>query len=83
MNLKLDERRFPRPFAIVVLLLVFGGYESRAVDFKPAQALPGADFFTNGSVPQISIQIAPSDIESLRREPREFVRATVKENDTI
>jgi spore coat protein H len=51
-----------------------------AVEFKPAQMLPGADLFTNGSVRQIQIEMAPAAVESLRREPREYVRATATEN---
>src|SRR5208282_1163365 len=50
-----------------------------AVEFKPALTLPGADLFTNGVVLQLRIEMDPSGMESLRREPREFVRATVKE----
>jgi hypothetical protein len=54
-----------------------------AVEFKPALTLPGADLFTNGVVLQLRIEMDPSGMESLRREPREFVRATVKEEGMV
>ncbi len=50
-----------------------------AVEFRPAATLPGAELFTNSVARQIKIEITPSGMESLRRDPREFVRATVSE----
>ena len=49
------------------------------MEFKPAQTLPGAELFTNDGVRQIQIEMDASRVESLRWDPREFVRATVKE----
>ena len=45
----------------------------------PAQPVPGADLFTNGSVVSLAIELAPASLESLRRDPRRKVPATVKE----
>ncbi|MGO8930200.1 MAG: CotH kinase family protein [Limisphaerales bacterium] len=39
--------------------------------------------FTSGAVRQLRIEIAPSGLESLRRDPRQFVRATVKEEGKV
>ena len=54
-----------------------------AAEYRPGQALPGADLFANGAARQLRIEIAPAGLASLRRDPREFVRATVKEEGTI
>jgi hypothetical protein len=53
-----------------------------SIDFKSPQSLPGADLFTNGSVRQLQIQIPPTGIESLRRDPREYVHAIITEDAT-
>jgi spore coat protein H len=55
----------------------------RAAEFRPAQTLPGAELFTSGVVRQLRIEIAPSGMKSLRRDPREFVRATAKEEGKV
>ncbi|WCJ58432.1 CotH kinase family protein [Fontisphaera persica] len=40
---------------------------------------PGANLFTNGPIPRIQIEISREAYESLRRNPRQNVSATVKE----
>jgi hypothetical protein len=40
---------------------------------------PGVELFTNGSIPRIQIEVSPAAYESLRRNPRQNVTATVKE----
>jgi hypothetical protein len=52
-------------------------------EFKPAETLPGAELFTHGAARQLGIEMTPSGMESLRRDPREFVRATVKEEGIV
>jgi hypothetical protein len=69
--------------AVGLVLLLLVPPASLAVEFRPAQTLPGADLFTNGAVRQLRIEMAPSGVESLRRDPRQFVRATVKEEGTV
>ncbi len=54
-----------------------------AAEYRPGQALPGADLFANGAARQLRIEIAPGGLASLRRDPREFVRATVKEEGAV
>jgi len=44
---------------------------------------PGADLFTNGAIHQLRIDIDPADVARLRREPGEFVRATVRESGEV
>lgn len=51
------------------------GQETR----PPERPLPGADLFANGAVHQLRLEISATDLESLRQEAREFVRATVHE----
>src|SRR6202034_2874366 len=67
-------------FAVGVALLLVGPPATQAMEFKSPETLPGADLFTNGSVRRLRIEIAPAGIESLRRDPREFVQATVTED---
>ena len=69
--------------AVALTLLLVAPPAPRAVEFRPAQTLPGADLFTNGAVRQLRIEMAPAGVESLRREPREFVRAIVKEEGMV
>jgi CotH protein len=40
---------------------------------------PGQELFTNGAVSAIQIEIAPQDLQKLRKDSREFVRAEVAE----
>lgn len=41
---------------------------------------PGQELFTNGPVLRLSLKIAPPEMESLRKDPRKSVRATLVEN---
>jgi hypothetical protein len=44
---------------------------------------PGTDLFTNDRISHIRIQIGAEELARLRKEPREFVHATVEEAATI
>ncbi len=46
-------------------------------------ALPGADLFTNGSIPRLRLQLSAQDLESLRRQARQFVPATLFEGTNV
>ncbi|HEX7898688.1 MAG TPA: CotH kinase family protein [Planctomycetota bacterium] len=51
---------------------------------KPAvdpNALAADAFFKTPKVVELSLEIAPGDYEALKREPRKYVRATLKEGD--
>lgn len=48
-------------------------------DALQAARWAGADLFTNGALSRFQIEIAPRDLEALRKEAREFVHATVSE----
>src|SRR2546427_8883574 len=70
------------------LLLAGQVAETKTVaDRRPIQeslAQPGADIFlTNGAVLRLKIEIAETDLESLRRESRKFVSATVREGERV
>jgi hypothetical protein len=69
--------------AVAFALLLVEPPATLALEFKPAQALPGTDLFTNGSVRRLRIEIAPAGMESLRRDPREFVQANVTEDGIV
>lgn len=44
---------------------------------------PGSELFTNGPIPLIQIEVSPEAYESLRRNPRQNVSATVKEGGKV
>ena len=44
--------------------------------------LPGSDLFTPGVIPRLRIELEPSAMESLRKEPRGFVVGKVSEGST-
>ncbi len=50
---------------------------ARATPGTPPSAWPGAELFTNGPVPELHLEIAPADLDRLRNDAREFVRATL------
>ena len=82
------ERRGPRGgktlwWAAGLVLSLAVPPAPRAAELRPAQTLPGAELFTSGEVRQLRIEIALSGVESLRWDPREFVRATVKEEGKV
>jgi hypothetical protein len=78
-----SEHRLIPGLAVGLVLLLIGASAALAVEFRSAETLPGAELFTNGVVRQLRIEMAPSGMESLRRDPREFVRATVKEEGRV
>ena len=43
----------------------------------------GADFFASGRVPQIRIEIVKTNMDSLRRDARKYVPATLRDGDTV
>lgn len=49
---------------------------------KPPKREPGADLFTNGPVLRLRLEIDKTGMESLRKEPRKFVRAQVTDVTT-
>jgi hypothetical protein len=55
-----------------------GGAHSAQAAGNPQSAAPGAELFAGEKVIPIRIEVAPADLESLRKEPREFVNASVQ-----
>jgi len=49
---------------------------------EPA-ALLAAEFFSGNVIPRLRIEVGPGALERLRKEPREFVTATVSEGSTV
>jgi spore coat protein H len=68
-----------RSWLAVGLVLLIGPMALPAIEFRSGQALPGAELFTNDAVLSLSIEISDAGLQSLRQNPREFVRATVQE----
>jgi spore coat protein H len=46
-------------------------------------AWPGQELFTNQAVHSLRIEIAPPDLEKLKKDPREFVRAEIVEGTNL
>jgi spore coat protein H len=79
-----------RSFAQLCILL----FESGALCVEPSSSsevpewpqppvLPGTDLFTTGVIPRLRIELEPGALESLRKEPREFVAAKVSEGSAV
>jgi spore coat protein CotH len=49
----------------------------------PKPADPARDFFGSGTVVALSIELEPKEADALRRDPRKYVKATIKEGDTV
>lgn len=47
----------------------------------PAQE--SAEFFKSGKVVYLEIELGPKELDALRREPRKYVKATLKEGDKV
>src|SRR5438874_3558527 len=64
-----------------LLTMLFFGQLSSAAD---AEAVKDSDaLFNSGQVLNLSIELGPKELDSLRREPRKYVKATLKEGDKI
>lgn len=67
------------------IALCFGwqsGTSSLLAADAPQGPVPGAELFATDKVVAFRIQVAPADLESLRKEPREFVSARVQVGQT-
>ena len=62
------------------LLLLVAAVVLLAVAPAPDDA---SSFFRGSSVPQLTIELTPESVESLRREPRTFARCIVRDGDRI
>lgn len=58
-----------------------GGAVTALAANDPQGATPGAELFTGDKAIAIRIEAAPADLESLRKEPREFVKASVQSGE--
>lgn len=71
-------------FAFGSLALVSAGLLALAAPPTEAQKKTAADidaFFASGRIPNLTMTLDPKDAESLRREPRKYVKATLKDGD--
>jgi spore coat protein CotH len=73
----------------VVLALVPLGAEAQKVGDAPKKSAgkkpteASAELFKGGKVLKIDIHIDPKEMDALRREPRKYARATLKEGDNV
>jgi spore coat protein H len=72
-------RKYP---AIITGLSLLAPTALAAAEVKAGQAWPGADLFAGGAIRQLHIEIPPTGMASLRKDPRQFVRATIREEGT-
>ena len=52
------------------------------ISLQKSRALADA-FFTNGVILRLQIEIAETDVESLRKEPRKYVKAVIRDGETV
>jgi spore coat protein CotH len=72
----------PRTLILALAFCVLQGSPLAAQEKKkPLQE--SAEFFASGKVVFLTIDLAPKELEALRREPRKYVKATLKEGDKI
>ena len=65
---------------LTTLSLTVGALRGFAADRESAA---GADLFGHGTIPEIRFEISKADMDRLREQPRTYVRATVREGDTV
>ncbi|MCE9565086.1 MAG: CotH kinase family protein [Planctomycetes bacterium] len=70
-------------FAIASVFIVAVAVGINAQQPAPARNLVAETdaFFTDGKIPNLSITVGMKEADSLRREPRKYVKATLKEGD--
>ncbi|GDY20864.1 hypothetical protein LBMAG56_22100 [Verrucomicrobiota bacterium] len=90
-----DQNMALPPFLLLAFVLVFGTVHAaetpRPSDRNPFLPHPGKkhkvdvsqQFFTNSYVPRLEIEIKEPELGKLRANNRAYVKATVKEGDTI
>ena len=76
------HRSLPLPF-IGVICLAFLWPASAASQKESSKRDPSEAFFTNASVPRLKIQITGTNLAALKQDNRKYVRATVKEGETV
>jgi spore coat protein H len=74
-------RRFPAAFAVLALALAAFVPESAARD-KKADA-EAKSFFDRGTIPEFAIELSQKDADSLRREPRKYVKCVLKDGKAV
>ena len=80
------QRRTCRLVGVTVFLLLVVGLKDVDNEHRIEASLTeaGADIFAaNSPVLQFKIEIAGTNVESLRKEPRRFVPATVREGELV
>lgn len=80
--------RWPFFFALLFFCLLPTGHDASTQEKKPAEEKkkkPSQSdlFFNSGAVVHLAIDLGPKELDALRREPRKYVKATLKEGDKI
>ncbi|MBX9681458.1 MAG: CotH kinase family protein [Gemmataceae bacterium] len=70
--------RFLVPVFAAAGLIAFAASEAPSQSKKEA-----AELFSGGKVLEIAIEIAPKEMDALRREPRKYAKATIKEGGKV
>jgi hypothetical protein len=83
MNLPILIANWPRFFRLLICLGLLGAANGLAATGANAKAGESENFFESGFIPQIHIHIAETNLARLRRNDRNYVRATVKEGETV
>ena len=76
-------RRFPGVLALLAPALLLAAF----VPASPARDKEADDaaksYFDRGEIPELTIELADKDADSLRREPRKYVKCVVKEGKKV
>ena len=70
------------PTRCAALLAASLSLSGLAASHKEQNRAEADAFLTNGTILRVSVEITEEDIESLRKTPREYVRATLREGNT-
>src|SRR5437667_102640 len=85
LALRVGVRRHARPqSALALAALPFRLALLPAAADEPKKAADESDaLFSSGEVLRLAIELGPKELDALRREPRKYVRATLKEGDKV
>jgi spore coat protein H len=77
-------RHFPGRWGLALAALLFGLALLPAMATDGPKAVDESDaLFRSGEVLRLAIELGPKELAALRREPRKYVRATLKEGDKV
>lgn len=87
---RINLRSFPLLWLLLVVPFVAVVFAQESKDNKVALPKPlskaaktSAEYFKSAKVVHLEIELGPKELDSLRREPRKYVKCTLKEDGTV